>query len=209
MNHLESLKSIVGNSAPELLALLEDCCRMMRSTYQNMPPAELNNLRQTLCSFFQDRRVKVSLFLQDQTQNPDGSIVVPNHGSLKGNQQRLGTVRYLQNGQDAGTFEVQLISSSNWNVSAGAASTLGGNLYAKGRPSAAKENAPPAAEPAKPAMAPPAPSPAGQTAAAVGELNLLASLIGAQPASQDTFKLENLFGANVFGKDDASGGAKV
>merc|ERR1719377_342647 len=110
MNHLNSLKGIVGDSAPELLELLEECCRMMRSTYEKMPPAELNALRQTLCSFFQDRRVKVSLFLQDQTQNPDGSIVVPNRGNLKANQWRPGTVRYLCNGQDTGTFEVGLVS---------------------------------------------------------------------------------------------------
>ena len=212
MNHLEALKGIVGDSAPELLELLEECCRMMRTTYDRMPPSELNALRQTLCAFFQDRRVKVSLFLQDQTQNPDGSIVVPNRGTLPRGRQKPGTLRYSQQGQDAGTFELPLVSSSNWKPSAGTVSSLGANLYAKDRGAAAKENAPPASDHANPSMAhsipaamssAPVGAPGQCTAAAVGELNMLASLIGTQPAStQDTFKLENLFGAGVFDKKD-------
>ena len=33
-------------------------------------------IKQNLCQFFQDKKVKVSLFLQNQIQNSDGSIVI-------------------------------------------------------------------------------------------------------------------------------------
>ena len=39
-------------------------------------------LKLTLCDFFSDKRVKVSLFLQDGLQNQDGSIVIPHQGTL-------------------------------------------------------------------------------------------------------------------------------
>lgn len=126
--------------------------------------------------------------------------------------QKPGTLRYFQQGQDAGTFELPLVSSSNWKPSAGTVSPLGANLYAKDRGAAAKENAPPASDHSNPSVAhgmpaamssAPVGAPGQCTAAAVGELNMLASLIGTQPAStQDTFKLENLFGAGVFDKKD-------
>merc|ERR1712039_469353 len=70
---------------------------------------------------------------------------------------------------------------------------------------------PAAAAPAQAAPAPVSPGvPAGvSTAAAVGELNHLANLIGAQPATE-TFKLENLFGADIFAKGDGQGpGAEI
>ena len=44
--------------------------------------AEFRCLRQELAAFFHERRVKVSLFLQDETQNNDGSIVIPLGGIL-------------------------------------------------------------------------------------------------------------------------------
>ena len=56
-------------------------------------------------------------------------------------------------------------------------------------------------EPCSAAAAPPSPAETAKTAAAVGELNLLASLIGGGHAAQETFKLENLFGHDIFTKE--------
>ncbi len=39
-------------------------------------------LQQTVYQFFQDRRVKVSIFLQDAIQNMDGSIVLNMNGPV-------------------------------------------------------------------------------------------------------------------------------
>lgn len=52
-----------------------------------------------------------------------------------------------------------------------------------------------------PPPAPPSPAETAKTKAAVGELNLLASLIGSGHAAQETFKLENLFGHDIFTKE--------
>jgi hypothetical protein len=47
-----------------------------------MPIGELNELRQTLLRFFQDKKIKVSLFLQDKYQLQDGVLVLTPGGVL-------------------------------------------------------------------------------------------------------------------------------
>merc|ERR1719316_1871461 len=97
LNHLNALKRLVAINAP-LSELLEECIKQIHATYNNMLLADFNSMRQSLCTFFQDRKVKVSLFLHDHTQNTDGSIKVASNGTLAPGAQTPGTVRYFQGG---------------------------------------------------------------------------------------------------------------
>lgn len=208
-NHLDVLKRLVGNT-PQVTELLDECVRKMQFAYEVMSLSDFNVMRQALCTFFQDRKVKVSLFLHDQTQNSDGSIVVPSGGTLPAGAFAPGTVRYFDNGQEVSRDILPTVNSASWKPSTGVRTHLGSNVYEKDRPVAQEEHgaasmdqslAPPQADQAQ-ALATAA-SDSAKTAAAVGELNMLASLIGAQPVpGNETFKLENLFGANVFSKGD-------
>lgn len=211
MNHLDTLKRLVS-SAPQVCGLLDDCVGQMQSSYGVMSLAELNAMRQSLLTFFQDRKIKVSLFLHDQTQHSDGSIKVACGGSLQMGAQAPGTVRYFSGGIETSREQLPTANCNTWTACTGIRTALGTNVYEKDR---ATSNAgpPPPATPAP--MATPAPQPtapaqpvpatdSATTAAAVGELNLLASMIGPQPAT-DTFKLENLFGADIFRADDGGG----
>lgn len=210
-NHLDSLRRLVG-SHTQLIELLDECVRQIQLAYGNMSFADFNAMRQSLCAFFQDRKVKVSLFLHDHTQNHDGSIVVPSSGTLPQGHLPPGTVRYFEGGQEVRREALQTVSANAWKTGVQTRTHLGSNLYEKDRATNEAPGTPAAAPPAPAAPAPAAPpaptasvkdSPA--TAAAVGELNMLASLIGAQPANQDDhFKLHSLFGANVFSKDTGS-----
>ena len=47
-----------------------------------MSPLEFAGLKQTLCRYFADKRVKVSLFLQDGIQKQDGAIPLVYSGPL-------------------------------------------------------------------------------------------------------------------------------
>lgn len=208
-NHLDVLKRLVGN-ASSVVELLDECIRQMQMAYGSMSMMDFCAMRQSLCTFFQDRKVKVSLFLHDQTQNNDGSIVVPSSGTLQANAQAPGTVRYFQGGQEVGREQLPTCSAGQWRPGSGVRTNLGGNVYEKdraGAPAAAPAAAyePPPAGAAPLPAAPATPEDTAKTAAAVGELNMLATLIGSSPASgDDHFKLENLFSANMFTKD-ASG----
>lgn len=206
-NHLNVLWNLVGSN-PSVSELLEECTRQMQAAYGGMSLADFNMMRQSLCTFFQDRKVKVSLFLHDQTQNSDGSIVVPSRGTLPPNALLPGTVRYFNANQEVGSEQLPVISASAWAPNTGLRTQLGNNVYEKDKPRPAMPAAP-ATQAAPAAAAPPpgvmSPADAAKTKAAIGELNMLAELIGSQPASgADNFKLESLFSANVFSKD-ASG----
>jgi len=214
MNHLEALKRLVGSNA-QLVELLDECVRQMQVSYGGMSTADFNAMRQSLCAFFQDRKVKVSLFLHDHTQNHDGSIVVQSSGILPPDQLSPGTVRYFgEGGVEVARHQLSPVSAEAWTPNPGVRTQLGSNLYEKDR--SGQEGAPPPQE-APSGAAPPAPAPppsapppdSTKTAAAVGELNMLASLIGAPPPADETFKLEHLFGANVFSKEPKARTAEV
>lgn len=80
LTHVETLRDMVaGLEAERLLDVTRD--RIVR-TYGSLPVGELWRLRRALLNFFQDRRVKVSLFLQDKVQNLDGTMVLSRKGPL-------------------------------------------------------------------------------------------------------------------------------
>eukprot|EP00392_Amoebophrya_sp_AT5.2_P010924 g10994.t1 len=140
-------------------------------------------LKLQLAAFLQDRRVKVSLFLQDETQNPDGSIVVPLAGPLPFNTLPPGTVTYLQ--QDlrqervegmvsgGGSFFVnpQRVSRVNPGLHGASWSSLGTNLYAKNQASKQGDKGYASSGGEGPAM-----SPTQAKRNAVEQLNSLASI---------------------------------
>lgn len=224
LNHLESLKSLVesGADSQSLCELLDDCIRQVQQAYCSLAISELCAMRQSLCTFFQDRKVKVSLFLHDGTQTSDGTFIVPASGVLQPGALPPGTVRYFTNGVETRREQLPCVHAGAWVPGRGLRTQLGTNIYDRDRAQAAAQEQPAATaaavatpavlKPVAASAAPAAPSPsdAAKRAAAVGELNLLASLIGAQPAApSDTFKLESLFGADIFAKDTSGGGKPV
>lgn len=231
LNHLDSLKQLVisGGNTDNLSELLEECIRQIQTAYSGLGLSELAAMRQSLCTFFQDRKVKVSLFLHDGAQAPDGSFVVPATGKLQPGAFCPGTVRYFAGGAEVRQDVLPCVNSGLWQPADALRTQLGTNMYDRERnqASAAAASVPAAPTPGAaaasaaseastlqpvqrvaPSPAPAAPS-VGEEAhrvAAVGELNYLASLIGAQPAApSDTFKLESLFGADIFAKDTSTG----
>jgi hypothetical protein len=79
LNHLEALKEIVRD-VPAVEELVDNAIMMSVQTYGNLSYGNFHLLKQLLTRFFQDRRVKVSLFLQDGLQNMDGTIVINTNG---------------------------------------------------------------------------------------------------------------------------------
>jgi len=210
-NHLENLHRLVG-ATPQLPELLNECVRQVQLSYEHMPLADMNAMRQMLCTFFQDRKVKVALFLNDKSQNSDGSLVVRSEGVLPRGAQVPGTVRYFSGGAEVRTDLQPTASTGLWAPAGTSRTQLGGNLYeSRGHGDGGAGGLPPAQEAP---LAPPPPqeplAPSVSTAAAVGELNLLASLIAPASTHQgETFRLESLFGQDIFSGDGAHGGCTI
>eukprot|EP00743_Colponemidia_sp_Colp-15_P001693 GILK01001849.1.p1 GENE.GILK01001849.1~~GILK01001849.1.p1 ORF type:complete len:405 (-),score=65.54 GILK01001849.1:127-1290(-) len=205
LNHLDSLKAIV-KSGP-VFGLLEHAFHTTVERYQNMSQGDFSLLRQCLCLFFQGRRVKVSLFLQDGLQNLDGSMVVNTTGPVPPQTEMPGAVRYYKEGSlskqsildsDVQFDVVPSIASARLSLS-DRTCQLGTNLYARDRSNVAvraPSNGPSSTETVPLSSFVKSSQherPGREREAAVHELNLLANLIGgSSTAKPESFKI-NLF----------------
>jgi len=135
MRHFDTLKDIVGSDSQEFLGLLKELADKMRATFGTMPQHEFVLLRQTLLAFLQNRRVKVSLFLQDRIQKADGSFIVQCSGVLPEGREKPGAIRYFKQGAETSREKATLASTGNWEIGTAMKSNLGTNLYARDRAS--------------------------------------------------------------------------
>jgi hypothetical protein len=69
-------------------------CLWMVQTYTALTAGQFWSVKHSLARFFQDRRVKVSLFLQDGLQNLDGTMVLTRSGPLPVGTDAPGTIKY-------------------------------------------------------------------------------------------------------------------
>ena len=93
LNHLYQLRAKIEDSEP-VAALVDDVIGLTNEKYAPMTPFDFAGLKQTLCRFFTDKRVKVSLFLQDGLQKNDGTITLNYAGPLPPGAERPGVIAY-------------------------------------------------------------------------------------------------------------------
>lgn len=214
LNHLESVRAIVG-SAPEVARLVTAVIDRVGTVYGAMGPGCLQAVRVTLLEFFKDRKVRVSLFLEDNLQSQDGMFVLKaGSGPLPFHMEVPGVIRYMEAGGNK-------VASAQWdfkppfptmqstepalvvfNPGAARLCQLGMNVYAKERKRSG------VASSAAPSV------PGGQhrggggdghspgyvpsedrVKQAVGGVNLLASLVGAG-------KADDVINMNLFQDDE-------
>lgn len=78
LNHLMSLRALTD--VPTVHDLIGDVLRHVMTTYGQLDMAAFFQIKQSLLLFFQDKRVKVSLFLHEKIQNMNGSFVLNTSG---------------------------------------------------------------------------------------------------------------------------------
>eukprot|EP00823_Brevimastigomonas_motovehiculus_P004426 TRINITY_DN2926_c0_g1_i1.p1 TRINITY_DN2926_c0_g1~~TRINITY_DN2926_c0_g1_i1.p1 ORF type:complete len:405 (-),score=112.69 TRINITY_DN2926_c0_g1_i1:478-1692(-) len=152
LNHLDALRALVKSST-ETVKLIDKAQQLFLDTYKSLTEPQCFYLRQALCRFFQERKVKVSLFLQDGIQSLDGAIIIFNEGSLPPHTQLPGTIRYYDasDSQQIKEEKVALRNAANvsipatdsvFDISKAATSPrpckLGFNLYARDRKKSSK-----------------------------------------------------------------------
>jgi len=91
LNHLDALIDMVhSEGVTDLIHIATD---RMISMYSNMSNGNWQLLEQTLMDFFQDKKIKVSLFLQKDFQTLSGSFVLDNKGRLPYGTELPGQIR--------------------------------------------------------------------------------------------------------------------
>jgi len=102
LNHLHQLRAKIDD-ATAVADLVDEAIRSTNERYSNMNPEEFASLKQALCRFFEDKHVKVSLFLQDGIQKSDGTIALSNAGTLPPDVEMPGKIVYFdQSGSSVG-----------------------------------------------------------------------------------------------------------
>lgn len=98
LNHIDSVRSALTAQHAESLAHVES---QFRSTFRAFKYGVLMDARHALLNFFQGRRVKVSLFLQEGMQNPDSTFNLPTDAPAVpcALQEKIGTIRYFDGGK--------------------------------------------------------------------------------------------------------------
>ena len=224
LNHIEQLRAMVANTVPAL-ELLDAVGASFLCTFGTLRAGELLAVRQQVGRFLQDRRVKVSLFLQNNTQNMNATFRLETATPCSSSPhaagaaaawaacERPGVVRYF-NRDGRGTrvvaFRNELTERAGRADEAGAAQqmlALGCNVYSVDAEHAAATGAKvrqtlETAAQAKGDGGGGAGGTTGAKSTATAELNLLAKLMGTAAEERDAkpFKL------NLFGDDDGDDG---
>eukprot|EP01031_Cornospumella_fuschlensis_P035330 gene35330-42811_t len=229
INHLDSLMHLVESETVN--PLIQSAATKAIRTYASLSPANWLLLEQTLMQFFQGRKVKVSLFLQQNLQTINGVLILNNQGPLPYLSQRPGEIHYFENDQLIRTAAFHSEIANNCSVSKqylDPAFSLGKNMYNKPIDSPSrqtvnykdacaafsKNDLSLAAAPKSTTHSPPKASKYSTEVSAKAELSLLADLLGASDvkspakgvADDKPFKI-NLFPSQPFGaKADADMG---
>ncbi|KAA0156018.1 hypothetical protein FNF27_00302 [Cafeteria roenbergensis] len=134
-NHLSVIQSITPD--PDAQALLAAFKKRVDAEYGAVGAWEMWQLRLAMLRFFQDRRVKVSIFLQELQQNLDGTFVISVVGPMAPGVSPPGTVAYMEDsGVEGGRrdFPAAAASGASGNITLNAGTCpLGLNMYARDR----------------------------------------------------------------------------
>jgi hypothetical protein len=96
LNHLESIRHLVND--PNVDDLIQVAVDKTVETYSQLNPGQWLTIKYTMMRFFQDKKVKVSLFLQQSLQVADGFLVLSNDGKLPAGTEMPGTIRFYEGG---------------------------------------------------------------------------------------------------------------
>ncbi|GMH82553.1 hypothetical protein TrVE_jg5072 [Triparma verrucosa] len=132
-NHLSSIRAICEGS--DCAKLVENTMVLLHRNYALMSPGNWCLLKQQISMFFQGRKVKVSLFLQSNTQAMDGTLSVDTTGRVGKGTDVPGTIRILK-GPDRGKVKTFSSHSCNCEESGGEVffdqqDHIGENVYQK------------------------------------------------------------------------------
>ncbi|CAN7984551.1 unnamed protein product, partial [Ixodes pacificus] len=92
LNHLDAIGSYVATARP-VHAQVQNVLGVLLKNYQNLSVGEYQMIRYALLGFFQDLRIRVSVFLKTGVQHPNGLFEIPTSGPVPPGFEVPGTVR--------------------------------------------------------------------------------------------------------------------
>ncbi|XP_030003702.1 protein OSCP1a isoform X2 [Sphaeramia orbicularis] len=208
-NHIDTIREFVKDT-PAVLNQVEETHRKIIEVYSSLSEGEFQLLRQTLLIFFQDLHVRVSLFLKNKVQNPNGRFALGTSGPVPYKTDVPGLIRaFDRKGREVRRHEFPTGGSYSSPLRVGSFDLhgdrvirLGLNIYSMNH-----------LEETHTSKAPTVKTDNTPNLLAKEELNLLARLMGSMKA-EHTPNTETVFRINLFTTDaeeeeaGASGGTE-
>ncbi|XP_055749788.1 protein OSCP1-like [Salvelinus fontinalis] len=205
-NHIDAIREFVRDT-PSVLNQVDETHRKIIEVYTPLSDGEFQLLRQTLLIFLQDMHVRVSLFLKDKVQNPNGRFSLSTTGPVPHGTEVPGLIRmFSSNGKEWKRWEFPTGGSYTSSIRVGSFERfgdrvirIGTNMYSVTQP----EETHTSKNYSQKANSEPNPL-------AKEELNLLAQLLGGMKVQNRN--TETGFRVNLFATDQeeeeagASGG---
>ncbi|KAF4100749.1 protein OSCP1a [Onychostoma macrolepis] len=178
-NHTDTIKELVKDN-PSLVNQINEAQRQLIEVYTPLSDGEFQLIRHTLLVLFQDMQIRVSIFLKENIQNPNGHFVLQTSGPVPYGFEVPGLIRcFNAKGRDvrktrfpSGGSYTRAVRQGSFDLSGDRVTFLGTNMY--GTPSSEeKDPSTTSNSKRKPKQADTTPNPL-----ATEELNLLAKLMG-------------------------------
>ncbi|KAE9362398.1 hypothetical protein PF008_g75 [Phytophthora fragariae] len=122
MNHLANTKNLVESA--DVKRLVDETIQLTSENFGRMGPADFYMLKQYLCRFFQDTRIKVSLFLQNGIQGMDGTLAIHYEGFTATGGRVPGVTQYFDASGRVEEEDSFAIASADGSVEAPEGSVL-------------------------------------------------------------------------------------
>ena len=114
LNHMQTLRNIIGFDCEPVQTCLEKVEKHLSDRYGfgKFTSGEWLLLKSSVLTFFQGKKIKVSLFLQKKVQSPvDGTLLLSAAGRLPFKTELVGTTRLYENNYLYKTYTQALISN--------------------------------------------------------------------------------------------------
>nr|XP_043908761.1 protein OSCP1a isoform X2 [Solea senegalensis] len=196
-NHIDTIRELVKDT-PVVVNQVDEMHRKMIEVYSSLSEGEFQLLRQTLLIFFQDMHVRLSLFLKNKVQNPNGRFALSTSGPVPHGIYVPGLIRVFDSkGREVrrsqfptgGTYSSS-VKEGCFELRGDRVITLGVNMYTVHHP-----------EETQTCKAPPVKTNDTPNPLAKEELNLLARLMGSMK-DENKSKTETGFWINLFTTDE-------
>ncbi|XP_051728194.1 protein OSCP1a [Ctenopharyngodon idella] len=206
-NHTDTIKELVKDN-PSLVNQINEAQRQLIEVYTPLSDGEFQLIRHMLLVLFQDMQIRVSIFLKEKIQNPNGHFVLQTSGPVPHGFEAPGLIRWFNaKGREvrrtrfpSGGSYTSAVRQASFDLSGDRVTLLGTNMYSTPSP---EDMDPPTTSTRKPKQADTTPNPL-----ATEELNLLAKLMGGMEV-QKLLNVEAGFRVNLLALDQEEEGIGI
>lgn len=98
LNHIEQMRLTISSIDEVLTGLIDRTVNRIIATYSTLKDSQWLLIKASFMRFYQNKKVKISLFLQNNNQDSKGTLILPNIDTLSYGTEIPGTIRTMPSG---------------------------------------------------------------------------------------------------------------